>query len=236
MPIIELKNVSKIYQGDEVKTIALDKVSFSIEQGEFVSIMGPSGSGKSTLLHILGLLDRPTLGTYHFNSRQIDEHTDDELAAIRNSDIGFIFQRFNLLKRATVYDNVLLPLHYSPIKKSAWHSLVMDSIKAVGLEHRVNHLSSQLSGGESQRVAIARAVVNKPSVIFADEPTGNLDSKAGEQIMNIIADLHEEGRTIVLITHETSAASYGNRIIRLKDGQLSSDRKQKKGRPKKFKK
>lgn len=234
MSIISLDNVSKVYETGDIKTIALSDVTFNVGQAEFMSIMGPSGSGKSTLLHILGLLDRPSSGDYSFFGRSIQDFSDEELAYLRNEKIGFIFQRFNLLKRATVFDNVLLPLHYSTIPRSKWKSLVEQAISSVGLEHRMYHNSGQLSGGESQRVAIARAIVNEPDLIFADEPTGNLDSVSGEQIMNIIADLHKKGRTVILITHESSAAAYGQRIIKLKDGKLVSDRKQRKARPKKF--
>ncbi len=223
--LITVKDLYKIYQVGEYETIAVNNISLTINKGEFLSIMGPSGSGKSTFLHILGLLDRPSKGDYIFDNKNITTYSDEELAQLRNEEIGFIFQRFNLLKRSSVYDNVQLPLYYSSIPRSKWHTLVMEAIKSVGLEDRVNNLSAQLSGGESQRVAIARAIVNKPSVIFADEPTGNLDSKTGEQIMNIIQKLHESGRTIILITHETSAASYAQRTIKLKDGKLVSDRK-----------
>lgn len=227
MALIQIKNVSKVYEGDGVKTTALKNATFKIEEGEFLSIMGPSGSGKSTLLHILGLLDRPSSGKYIFNGKNVNDFSDDELATLRNNKIGFIFQRFNLLKRTTVYDNIRLPLYYSHIPRKKWRALVEEAVKLVGLEHRMHHLSSQLSGGESQRVAIARAIVNKPSVIFADEPTGNLDSKTGELIMNIIKNLHNNGSTIILITHESSAAAYGDRIIQLKDGEVVSDRKHK---------
>lgn len=235
--LIDVQHLYKIYKIEENETIAVNDISIQIGRGEFVSIMGPSGSGKSTFLHILGLLDRPTKGDYFFDGNNIQELDDQELALLRNQEIGFIFQRFNLLKRTSVYENVKLPLHYSKIPKRKWHDLVMNAINAVGLSHRVDNLSSQLSGGESQRVAIARAIVNEPSVIFADEPTGNLDSKTGEQIMNIIDDLHKSGRTIVLITHETSAAAYANRTIKLKDGKLVSDKKQSRSkRKKKFEK
>jgi putative ABC transport system ATP-binding protein len=227
MSLIDLKNVSKIYQTGEVKTVALDKASFKVSEGEFVSIMGPSGSGKSTLLHILGLLDRPTKGKYYFDGKNVDDYTDEELAFIRNREIGFIFQRFNLLKRTSVFENVKLPLYYSETPAKEWADLVKRAVELVGLSHRMNNLSAQLSGGEQQRVAIARAIVNRPSVIFADEPTGNLDSKTGKQIMDIIDQLHKEGSTVLLITHESSAASYSNRIIRLKDGAVASDRKRK---------
>lgn len=227
MSLIELKHVSKTYVSGPIETKALKEISFTVNSGEFISIMGPSGSGKSTLLHILGLLDRPSSGTYLFHQESVDKLSDQQLAHWRNKEIGFIFQRFNLLKRMSVYENVQVPLLYSGIPKKQWDKLIRSAIESVGLEHRINHLSSELSGGESQRVAIARAIVNEPSIIFADEPTGNLDSKTGEQIMHIIDDLHQKGATVILITHETAAAAFSKRIIRLKDGSLQSDRKKK---------
>ncbi|MBI5413367.1 ABC transporter ATP-binding protein [Candidatus Peregrinibacteria bacterium] len=221
--IIEAKNLMKNYSEDETETPALQGVSLTIKEGEFVAIMGPSGSGKSTLLHILGFLDRPTGGEYIFAEKNMNNYSDDELAAIRNKKMGFVFQAFNLLPRTTVHDNVKLPLMYSHAAESHWESMTKKAITSVGLEHRINHESSQLSGGEKQRVAIARALVNDPSVIFADEPTGNLDSKSGGQVMEILQKLHDEGKTIVLITHETYTAEYAQRIIRLKDGLLDTD-------------
>lgn len=223
--LIEVKNLFKIYKIEQNETIAVNNISLKISKGEFVSIMGPSGSGKSTFLHILGLLDRPTKGDYFFEGKNITDYSEKDLANLRNEHIGFIFQRFNLLKRTTVYENVQLPLYYSGISPKKWDKLVRKAVSSVGLEHRIDNLSAQLSGGESQRVAIARAIVNEPSVIFADEPTGNLDSKTGKQIMDIIDNLHKSGRTVILITHETSAAAYAQRKIRLKDGKLMSDRK-----------
>lgn len=225
MPLIEIKNLGKIYQDDGAETPALKSVSFDIDEGEFVAIMGPSGSGKSTLLHVLGFLDRPTSGTYRFAGKNMDEYTDNELAATRNKQMGFIFQAFNLLPRTTVYDNVQLPLMYSGVPEKEWDALTKKAISSVGLEHRALHESSQLSGGEKQRVAIARALVNDPYVIFADEPTGNLDSKSGGQVMDILQMLHNNGKTIVLITHETYTAEYSERIIRLKDGDIELDKK-----------
>ncbi len=198
-------------------------VTFGINRGEFVSVIGPSGSGKSTLLHILGFLDRQSSGSYLFDGKAIDEHTEEQLAHIRNKKMGFIFQSFNLLTRTSVLDNVKLPLSYSGIDESNWNKMALRAIDSVGLSHRVNHKPNQLSGGEKQRVAIARALVNDPNVIFADEPTGNLDSKSGGQIMDIIASLHEKGHTIILITHETYTAQYANRIIALRDGTVESD-------------
>ncbi len=225
MALIEVKNLKKIYGDKEIKTEALKGVSFIIEKGEFVAIMGPSGSGKSTLMHIMGFLDRPTSGIYKFKGKSIDEYTDDQLAEIRNSEMGFVFQTFNLLPRSTVYENVRLPLIYNnQIKRKEQRKLILKAIKAVGLEKRINHFSNQLSGGEQQRVAIARAIVLSPSVIFADEPTGNLDSKSGQQIMEIFQELNEKGHTIVLVTHESYTAKHAKRIIQLKDGMILSDK------------
>lgn len=221
--MIEAINLEKTYFDGSV-TAALRGISFSIEKGEFVSIMGPSGSGKSTLLHILGFLDRPTGGKYLFEKKNIEEYSDEELARVRNKKMGFVFQAFNLLPRTTVLDNVKLPLIYSDVKESLWDGIALKAIEAVGLSERVSHESSQLSGGEKQRVAIARALVNDPSVIFADEPTGNLDSKSGGQIMEILERLHHEGKTIILVTHETYTAEYAHRLIKFMDGLIESDK------------
>jgi putative ABC transport system ATP-binding protein len=224
MALIEVRNLEKIYQ-DGVETSALAGVSFGINSGEFVAIMGPSGSGKSTLLHILGFLDRHTAGEFLFDGKTIDDYSKEEIAHLRNQKMGFIFQMFNLLPRTTVLENVKLPLLYSDVKKSQWDDLALKAVEQVGLSHRLNHETSQLSGGEKQRVAIARALVNNPAVIFADEPTGNLDSKSGGQIMEIIESLNDKGHTIILITHETYTAEYAGRIITLKDGLIESDNK-----------
>lgn len=237
MPLIDLRDVKKTYQLEATQVHAVNGISFSIDEGDFVAIMGPSGSGKSTLLHILGLLDRPTSGHYYFKGRETSTFSDDELASLRNQQIGFIFQTFNLLKKATVFENVKLPLLYSDIPPSQWDQLVYAAIEAVGLSERIDHESSQLSGGEQQRVAIARAVVNNPSLILADEPTGNLDSKSGGLIMDIIQNLNQKGHTVVLITHETYTSEYAKRIIRLKDGKLTKiDTNHKKKKKRKFKK
>ncbi|MDD5430881.1 MAG: ABC transporter ATP-binding protein [Candidatus Pacebacteria bacterium] len=226
MELIEINNLEKIYADDGVKTPALNGVSFNIKKGEFVAIMGPSGSGKSTLLHILGLLDRPTNGEYFFDGKLVSKHTDEEAARIRNKNMGFIFQTFNLLPRTTVLENVKLPLLYSGIPEKDWDKLAKEAVEAVGLSHRLTHESSQLSGGERQRVAIARALILKPDVIFADEPTGNLDSKSGQMVMEIIQKLNEEkGHTIILVTHETYTAEHAQRIIHILDGKVDSDRK-----------
>jgi len=224
MSLFEVRNLEKIYRGEAI-TPALQGLTFNIEAGEFVAIMGPSGSGKSTLLHILGFLDRPTAGEYRFNGKTIDEYSDEELARVRNGKMGFIFQTFNLLRRTNVLDNVKLPLFYSDVKPSDWDKKTLEAIEAVEMSHRLNHEPSQLSGGEQQRVAIARAIVNNPLVIFADEPTGNLDSKSGGQVMEIIESLHASGRTVILITHETYTAEFAQRIIRIKDGLIESDEK-----------
>lgn len=224
-PLIKITNLEKTYRDDGTPTPALQGVSFSVDNGEFVAIMGPSGCGKSTLLHILGFLDRQTEGTYEFEGRSMDSYTDEELAHIRNKKMGFVFQTFNLLPRLTVLENVKLPLLYSGIKESLWGEKAKQAIEAVGLTHRINHESSKLSGGEKQRVAIARALVNDPQVIFADEPTGNLDSKSGQAVMSIIQKLNiENKRTIILVTHETYTAEHAQRIIRLFDGKVESDK------------
>jgi len=223
MALIEVKNLEKTYI-DGTETPALRGVSFSIKKGEFVAIMGPSGSGKSTLLHILGFLDKQTSGEYRFDGKTIDDYSKEEVARVRNKKMGFVFQAFNLLTRISVLENVKLPLLYSGIKESQWDDLAKKALDSVGLSHRLYYQPSQLSGGEQQRVAIARALVNNPEVIFADEPTGNLDSKSGQMVMTILQKLNEEkGHTIVLITHETYTAEHAQRIIRLLDGKIESD-------------
>src|SRR3989339_1148211 len=224
MNIIQVKNLGKVYDNDGVRTDALRGVFFDIKKGEFVAIMGPSGSGKSTLLQILGLLDDYTSGSYLFLDKSIKTYNQKEIAKIRNEKMGFIFQSFNLLPRTTVLENVKLPLLYSAVMEELWDGLARQAIEAVGLSHRVDFEPSQLSGGEKQRVAIARALVNNPEVIFADEPTGNLDSKSGEVVMDIIQKLNrDKGHTIILITHETYTAEYAERIIKLRDGAIESD-------------
>ncbi len=225
MALIEIKNLKKRYNDEAAETPALDGVSLEIKEGEFVAIMGPSGSGKSTLLHILGFLDQPSSGVYKFDDKNINSYTDEEAAKVRNQKMGFIFQAFNLLPKTTVLDNVKLPLVYSGVKESEWEAIATKAVEAVGLGHRMYHEPSQLSGGEKQRVAIARALVNNPKVIFADEPTGNLDSKSGGAVMEIIQKLNEEqGRTVILITHETYTAEHAQRIITLRDGQIEKDK------------
>ncbi len=225
MALIEIKNLSKTYADEGVSTTALKDVSFTIEPADFVAIMGPSGSGKSTLLHILGFLDKHSEGTYFFQGRNISDYSDNELATIRNEKVGFIFQTFNLLAKTTVLENVKLPLLYSKVPEKEWDSLAREAIESVGMSHRLEHEPSELSGGERQRVAIARALINKPKLIFADEPTGNLDSKSGGVVMEIIRKLNDAGHTIILITHETYTAENAKRIIRLADGLVVSDEK-----------
>ena len=223
--LISVRNLCKEYDNDGVITKALCGVSFDIEKGEFVAIMGPSGSGKSTLMQLLGLLDRPTDGEYLFEGRDTRKFSDDELAYFRNQKIGFVFQSFNLLPRTTVFENVELPLLYDERRqsRSIVEKKVRQSLAAVNLEHRINNFSNQLSGGEQQRVAIARALVNNPALILADEPTGNLDSKNGIQIMRILQRLNDEGRTIVMVTHETYTSEHAKRIIKMLDGKVEDD-------------
>lgn len=227
--LIEVKNITKIFKSGKVETPALRGVSFSIEKGEFVAIVGPSGSGKSTLLHILGCLDKPTSGQYFFDGRDVSKLSDDELAEIRKRKIGFVFQQFNLLPRATVLKNVVLPLIYANVSKEKREKIAKKCLLDVGLEEKIfNHLSNQLSGGEMQRVAIARALVNDPLLILADEPTGNLDSKTGEKVLETFKKLNRQGRTIVLVTHEKYIAQKAKRIIFLKDGKIIGDTKDQK--------
>ena len=224
MNIIEVKNLKKSYIEGDTKTVALNGVSFDVRKGEFLAIMGPSGSGKSTLLHLLGLLDEPTSGSYHFNGKNVASFVPNELADLRNREVGFIFQSFNLLSRTTVLENVKLPLFYSSIPEREWDERAVKAVESVGLGNRMHHKQAELSGGERQRVAIARALVTEPEIIFADEPTGNLDSKSGKNVMGIIQRLNQEhGKTIVLITHETITAEHAERIIHLMDGEIESD-------------
>lgn len=220
--LITTKNISKEYESGEATTKVLYDISFNIEKGEFVSIMGPSGSGKSTLMHILGLLDRQTTGTYLFEGEDVSKFNDDELANFRNEKIGFVFQAFHLLPKTTVLENVVLPLIYSKDKKNH-EAKAKKILEDVGLAHRINYMTNQISGGEKQRVAIARALVNNPDVLFADEPTGNLDSKSGKQIMEILQELNEKGHTIILVTHETATAEHADRIIKIIDGKIVED-------------
>ena len=224
MKLIEVENLVKTYDSEGVQTQAMRGLNFTIEKGEFVSIMGPSGSGKSTLMQILGMLDRPTTGAYLFEGKNINSYSDDELSKLRNKKIGFVFQSFNLLPRTTVYENTGLPLLYDEDHLEVHNKeKINKALAAVGMSHRIQYLSNQLSGGEKQRVAIARALVNDPEVIFADEPTGNLDSKSGLAVMRILQKLNDDGHTVILVTHETYTAQHAKRILNMKDGQIISD-------------
>ena len=223
--LIKVVDLEKIYYNGEVSTVALKGVSFEIHRGEFMAIMGPSGSGKSTLLHILGLLDRATGGEYYFDGQLVSNFSDEKLARLRNKQLSFVFQDFNLLSGLSVFENVRLPLIYAGIKKSIQDKMVWDALNGADITHRAKYYPNQLSGGQKQRVAIARAIVNHPSVIFADEPTGNLDSKSGGIIMETLDKLNQQGQTIILVTHETYTAEYAERLIKLKDGKLEKDEK-----------
>jgi putative ABC transport system ATP-binding protein len=221
--IIETKNLCKSFQVGSEKVQALKGVDLAVQKGEFLSIMGPSGSGKTTLMNIIGCLDTPTSGTYHLNNKLVNELDDDELAMIRNKEIGFVFQSFHLLARNSALSNVLLPLKYAGKKETEAQIMAEEVLKKVGLTNRMNHSPSELSGGQQQRVAIARALVNNPSIIFADEPTGNLDTQTGNDVMNLFKELNEQGQTIILITHEEDIAMKSKRIINIKDGLIESD-------------
>ena len=225
MSIIKTENLVRHFTVGSQTVEALRGVSLDIDKGEFVAIMGPSGSGKSTLMNIIGCLDSPTSGTYYLNNKNVSTLDDDALALIRNHEIGFVFQNFHLLARNTALDNVMLPLKYAGIDKSEQEEIAMGVIKSVDLESRADHQPSELSGGQQQRVAIARALVNKPSILFADEPTGNLDSKTGDDVMNLFINLHKQGQTIILITHEIEVANQAQRIISIKDGKIFEDQK-----------
>ena len=221
--IINVKDLKKSYTVGTQEVNALRGINLSVEKGEFISIMGPSGSGKTTLMNIIGCLDTPSSGEYELNGSLVSKLKDDELARIRNKEIGFVFQSFNLLARNSVLDNVMLPLKYAGFNKSEAVKKSNEVIDKVGLTDRLAHTPAELSGGQQQRVAIARALVNKPSIIFADEPTGNLDSKTGKEVMTIFKELNASGQTIILITHEESIAYQSNRIITIKDGLIKSD-------------
>jgi putative ABC transport system ATP-binding protein len=223
MPLIETRELWKTYQMGTEAVHALRGVSISIERGEYVAIMGPSGSGKSTLMNLIGCLDTPSKGTYLLNSKEVSEMNDDELARIRNEEIGFVFQTFNLLPRASALHNVELPLIYAGVPARTRHERASGALDKVELGDRKTHRPNELSGGQRQRVAIARALVNNPSILLADEPTGNLDSKTGVEIMSLFARLHEGGNTIILVTHEADVAAHAHRVIHIRDGQVEKD-------------
>ena len=222
--LINMQSIKKEYNIGEEVVRALRGVDLSIEKNEYMAIMGPSGSGKSTLMNIVGCLDTPTDGSYELNGKAVSDMTDDELAEVRNKEIGFVFQNFNLLSRSDSLHNTELPLIYSGISRKIRREMAISAMEAVGLGERMHHKPSELSGGQRQRVAIARALVNKPSIILADEPTGNLDSKTGEEIMEIFEELHADGNTIILVTHEKYIADHANRIVHILDGMIDSDK------------
>ena len=219
--MIEINNLSKVYDSDSLSVTALKEVSFTVKKGEFVAIMGPSGSGKSTLMNLLGCLDLPTTGNYNLVDLKISQLKPNQLAEVRNKKIGFVFQSFNLLPRMTALENTELPLLYGKISNSS--NIAMQALERVGLKHRANHKPTELSGGEKQRVAIARALVNQPAIILADEPTGNLDSATGQEIMDLFHDLNKDGVTLILVTHEKEIAQQAKRIINMKDGEIVQD-------------
>lgn len=221
--MIETKALTKVYRTDEVQTTALNKVNIKIEAGEFVSIMGPSGCGKSTLLNILGLIDNPTNGAYHFLDYEVSKYKESQRAKLRKSYIGFIFQSFNLIDELTVYENVELPLIYAKVPGAERKRRVVSELEKLNMMHRRNHFPQQLSGGQQQRVAVARAVINNPKVILADEPTGNLDSNNGDDVMKTLVHLNDAGTTIIMVTHSQYCAEFGDRIIRLLDGQVVAE-------------
>ena len=221
--IIETQNLVKSFQVGSEEVQALKGVNLSVNKGEFLSIMGPSGSGKTTLMNIIGCLDTPSSGKYYLNNKLVNELDDDDLAMIRNKEIGFVFQSFHLLARNSALNNVMLPLKYAGIKETDAYQRAKEVLEKVGLMNRVNHSPSELSGGQQQRVAIARALVNKPSIIFADEPTGNLDSQTGNDVMKLFQELNDQGQTIILITHEEDIAMQSKRTITIKDGLIESD-------------
>ncbi len=226
-PIIEIKGITRDFPLGEEIIHVLKGIDLTINKGEYVALMGPSGSGKSTLMNLLGCLDTPTSGSYVLNGKHVSEMHDDELAEIRNKEIGFVFQTFNLMPRTTALDNVALPMVYAGKSKAERNERATEVLTQVGLDDRMDHKPNQLSGGQRQRVAVARALVNKPAIILADEPTGNLDSKTSVEIMNLFDDIHANGNTVILVTHEEDIAAHAHRIIRLRDGMIETDVKNK---------
>jgi putative ABC transport system ATP-binding protein len=220
--IIETQGLTKLYRTDEIETTALDGLDIGVNEGEFVSIMGPSGCGKSTLLHLLGLIDTPSGGKYHFMGEDVAGYKENRRAPLRKANIGFVFQNFNLIDELTVYENVELSLQYNNVPAAQRKPRVEEVLEQMNMSHRAKHFPQQLSGGQQQRVAVARAIVNKPHMILADEPTGNLDSEHGEEVMKILSGLNESGTTIVMVTHSEENAAWGNRVIRLLDGKVVS--------------
>jgi putative ABC transport system ATP-binding protein len=223
--MIQLSKINKVYRTDEVETKALNDISFIIEKGEFVSIMGPSGCGKSTLLNVLGMLDKPESGIYKFLEYEVAGLNEKQRSEIRKKNIGFVFQNFNLIEELTVFENIELPLIYNGFSTAERKERVNEIIERIGIAHRAKHFPQQLSGGQQQRVAVARALVTKPALILADEPTGNLDSSHGNEVMELLCELNEEGTTVIMVTHSSHDASYSNRIINLLDGEIVSENK-----------
>jgi putative ABC transport system ATP-binding protein len=225
--MIKLENLSKVYRTEEIESTALNQVSFEIEKGEFVSVMGPSGCGKSTLLNILGMLDKPESGSYEFLGKEVSGLNEKGRSIVRKQNIGFIFQNFNLIDELTVFENIELPLIYNKVSAAERKSRVNELIEKIGISHRASHFPQQLSGGQQQRVAVARALITKPPLILADEPTGNLDSSHGNEVMELLCNLNETGTTIIMVTHSSHDASYSQRIINLLDGQIVSEKRSK---------
>ena len=222
--IIKTENLKKLYRTEEVETTALDGINIQIHEGEFVSIMGPSGCGKSTLLHVLGLIDSPSDGVYRFREEDVSAYSERKRAPLRKANIGFVFQSFNLIDDLTVYENVELPMIYNKTPAAERRPRVEEVLEKMNMVHRMKHFPQQLSGGQQQRVAVARAIVNNPNLILADEPTGNLDSEHGEEVMKILVHLNEEGTTVIMVTHSEENAAYGGRVIRLLDGKVISEK------------